>query len=1380
MNIIPINNDSFVTSLYITQSHTNETLVVVGQKIHPPLHEINQIGNMISPRVEIVNLDNKRLEHKRILNHTYYVNYDSFIYDAIIPNGSDICLTIVKNIETNEPDTKVFLWDYPNLSIIKIHDFDHHIEEIIPDPKDSNRFLIMSQLYAAIWTYSRGKKKLVLEYVIEKDVFLINSCFISFGNESLVVISKKENQVEIYNSKNEIFRVLNLNYFIKFINESNETNITFFRRQDSRHDEGSPEIQSKKYSSEFYSHVKVNESFRQVINITPLNKKESFVIAKGKYLFVFILGTEIYLVFEVSCEPNEEDCFTLLSTNSLQLNQDIPTQHLSNNIFKLPDKTHFSFSPDFSKVIINIGKPLGQFMDNFNKAKRSVFTHHKEKKAQQANDMIQKKNVESLNTTHELDRVSMVYLSFDICYEKGSPMLKYSEEILPHTGIGQNITNLAVSGNPRFLAITYGSKDMIIYKQKNIEILDKKLKRNETENIGHIDLEIDKHYRKLFLKKPISLGLDPSGSNLCITHDDSSFLYSLIDNDIKEVFKNNSYCRACSYSKTGKYLALSYSENKVDYSIVLLDSNSLDIEYIFSHLPSYATKFSWHDDDKIFLALIEENNIIGYKLGDKRFITLKNLFKKTEKKDKDLVFKFTDFGEKIVDFAYDHLINYLIILSVDKTVKIFKCNKDDTNWDFIPNCRYTSVALASQIDVVFFGTSEGSIRSMIWPISNFTNKEQIDHPSFSEKFIHAAEVTFLVVSSDYKLVYSASNDGSIFISLLSIFSNDNPVSLQSLQYFNPKNVLPKKVHMQYSEFVNLTEQMYQDKILHVRNTENTIMKEKGDFKNELDKLIAEYDKTKDDLREAKDKEVKEERLRVKCLEDDNENLTKKILTQNNLMQKQFKEELFKIKEKYTEEKDNYQEITKNLSNLLKDVRANFNDAVNQIELQSNNDNIKFTEHFQRILDSMKIKSSKIDTDLEKKHKDYQNKIYDIEDKYEKVLIEANEVKNSEKDEILNRHKLIAAYTDKIANDNKNTQEKIAEWEKNLIDLQQNNTGLTESYLFNTLKLVQMSNLLNENEKLISNQEQMVKKKRETNDKLEQLRYVLEYQIKNLIKEKTPIEEQIRNFEALHSEFYKTFNLLYDEQMNIDDFTESNEKLISKFKEELSSKNKILYNLKNVYKQVELEINAVLIKRIEDKEEILTKLQAIKDRFLEEYKESDNLIGSSKESALQLKIIEREINKQKNKVLTELLNKRKQIKAVQEDKYDIIQKIQFENTMLIEECASIRNNLEEILKYISDIEKKFIELTNSHIFLQKMENAIDIKNNIKVAKQSIVLNEVNMRNINKQSSFERKCKIIITIVKKNQDDSRILKQLDENKDEIMYQNQEIERMNVNSI
>ena len=117
-------------------------------------------------------------------------------------------------------------------------------------------------------------------------------------------------------------------------------------------------------------------------------------------------------------------------------------------------------------------------------------------------------------------------------------------------------------------------------------------------------------------------------------------------------------------------------------------------------------------------------------------------------------------------------------------------------------------------------------------------------------------------------------------------------------------------------------------------------------------------------------------------------------------------------------------------------------------------------------------------------------------------------------------------------------------------------------------------------------------------------------------------------------------------------------------------------------------------------------------------------------------MEKEINKQKNKVLKELVDKKEDIKSTKEEKFGLMLKIQKENTQLISECSKIRTDLQDILRFvllflilvqINDIEKKFIELTNTYINLNKKEATRSIKENIKDAKDVILMSDMDANN-----------------------------------------------------
>ena len=192
------------------------------------------------------------------------------------------------------------------------------------------------------------------------------------------------------------------------------------------------------------------------------------------------------------------------------------------------------------------------------------------------------------------------------------------------------------------------------------------------------------------------------------------------------------------------------------------------------------------------------------------------------------------------------------------------------------------------------------------------------------------------------------------------------------------------------------------------------------------------------------------------------------------------------------------------------------------------------------------RKKKFNLECEKNEEKYETQLREKEQGFKNFLDDFEERKKETDNELMKKEK-----------DNKNYNEKITEWENHLKELKVNNEELMETYIFNTLKLNQMNQLLTDNENKISGKEKLVKEKRLINDRLEQLRFVLEYQIKNLILEKTPIEEQIKNFESLHSDFYKRFNLLYAELLNIGELIDNNPKCIDTYRDKLSDTKKNL-------------------------------------------------------------------------------------------------------------------------------------------------------------------------------------------------------------------------------
>ena len=126
----------------------------------------------------------------------------------------------------------------------------------------------------------------------------------------------------------------------------------------------------------------------------------------------------------------------------------------------------------------------------------------------------------------------------------------------------------------------------------------------------------------------------------------------------------------------------------------------------------------------------------------------------------------------------------------------------------------------------------------------------------------------------------------------------------------------------------------------------------------------------------------------------------------------------------------------------------------------------------------------------------------------------------------------------------------------------------------------------------------------------------------------------------------------------------------------------------------------------------------------------------------------------------------------------------DNQLLIQECSNIRENLEDILKNINDIEKKFIELTNNNTFLADDDNVADIKGEIKKAKNTIMLHDVDKTKIAKVTNKDKLP--LLSPDKKEKIGSDIgnvrilsaealLKKQQMNSEEMQHQKEEVEKM-----
>lgn len=158
-------------------------------------------------------------------------------------------------------------------------------------------------------------------------------------------------------------------------------------------------------------------------------------------------------------------------------------------------------------------------------------------------------------------------------------------------------------------------------------------------------------------------------------------------------------------------------------------------------------------------------------------------------------------------------------------------------------------------------------------------------------------------------------------------------------------------------------------------------------------------------------------------------------------------------------------------------------------------------------------------------------------------------------------------------------------------------------------------------------------------------------------------------------------MLYAEQLNIDDCIGNNETLINKFKKTLKEKKKELYKLKNVYKNIDIEMNFIITSEIADTDNIIRSLERAYRSHLINFTDDEQTNKITSDTIEQSKIMEKEINNQKNKVYREVLSLLKDKKSAEKGKEELISRIQEENSNLIHENNRVKIEFETILKLV---------------------------------------------------------------------------------------------------
>ena len=145
-----------------------------------------------------------------------------------------------------------------------------------------------------------------------------------------------------------------------------------------------------------------------------------------------------------------------------------------------------------------------------------------------------------------------------------------------------------------------------------------------------------------------------------------------------------------------------------------------------------------------------------------------NRFREDEKLD--FAFK----RSKYLALTYDPEYSLLIGCCQDMKTRFFNSTEPNMpffEYDSTP-VQYTSVFIHKKLQVIFFGTSIGSVRVYLWPFYEYI-KDNLEYVEFP---VHQSAVISMKVTCDYSNLVTASLDGSIYILRVKKFVNGTDIS----------------------------------------------------------------------------------------------------------------------------------------------------------------------------------------------------------------------------------------------------------------------------------------------------------------------------------------------------------------------------------------------------------------------------------------------------------------------------------------------------------------------------------------------------------------------------------------------------------------------------
>ena len=606
---------------------------------------------------------------------------------------------------------------------------------------------------------------------------------------------------------------------------------------------------------------------------------------------------------------------------------------------------------------------------------------------------------------------------------------------------------------------------------------------------------------------------------------------------------------------------------------------------------------------------------------------------------------------------------------------------------------------------------------------NNNSNVDINITKFDSVISHSAQVNFLFFSRDTNLLFSAGEDGNIFIYAIyeypdgdiAAFDENRLVAVGQLNSILDEG-LGDNVLMSLNEINSNKEKV------HNKEEEIAKLKKTAEESNKLfEKQLANKEEEMNAQRET---EIEELKKQIEEMREERNNLI-------NDYEKKIEETLQEHRKKFNEREANsnikFEELHKQIDE-LKTLNKNMKNEYDQ-KLKDDNDNqlIKFKElefFLKKNMDELNKKNEKLEKNIEEAKNNEIKKIKLIENEHEYELKlkseKFNEIMRQNQRDIEEKINIISKLNDKIAK----LEKSIAGNETSIKNYRDENQYLSEAVKKYRDKLDerelekdQLTKKLNELEENYQEKSKLENFSNQLKNELYKKNYELSAKFKKEVSSREELKDTSKNLEK---QLEDTINLLINREKEI----LKNRQTIEEFKEKLENSRKDTVNaqkefdglLRNIYDAFQTN----------DKKNILLAIKDIYKKYV--LKDSKKFYESGKININVRIELEKQIEHLQNE-----LDYKKEV-SIQKGKAQVIEyrKKMEENAQLIQEMSKIKKLNAEMSNKIKNLKYKNATLTQT---IERFKNTRKFKSFDKYdKKEKEVLPNNSSTMVNNQSNL----------------------------------------------